>query len=206
LILQFASNTALLLVDAQLGINDLRHFGGPNGRRNNPEAENKMQALLTVWRARRQTVIFTQHDSRQRTSPLRVSAAGGAFIRGLEPRPGDVVVRKDVHNAFIGTRLELELRRRGIARLVVAGFYTNSSVESTVRMAGNMGFDTYLAHDCCATVNRVGLDNVDHDPRVMHDIAVANLHGEFCTALSANDVHRLLSQNCVDLQHALAAD
>jgi hypothetical protein len=34
----------------------------------------------------------------------------------------------------------------------------------------------------------------------MHDISVAAMHGEFCTALAATDVHRLLSQSCVDLQ------
>jgi nicotinamidase-related amidase len=200
LIQQFTSNTALVLIDPQQGVNDLRHFGGPTGRRNNPEAENKMQTLLTVWRARQQTVVFTQHDSRQRVSPLKASAASGAFMRGLEPRPGDLVIRKDVNSAFIGTKLELELRRRAITRLVVMGFYTNSSVESTVRMAGNMGFDTYLAHDCCATVNTVAPDGRDHDPRLMHDISVAAMHGEFCTALAATDVHRLLSQSCVDLQ------
>jgi nicotinamidase-related amidase len=200
LIQQFGKDTCLLVIDPQQGINDLRHWGGANGRRNNPEAENKTQTLLTVWRARQMTVMFTQHDSRQKVSPLKVSAASGAFLRGLEPRPGDVVIRKDVNSAFIGTRLEVELRRRHIARLVVVGFFTNSSVESTVRMAGNMGFDTYLAHDCCATVNQMGVDGRDHDPRLVHDISVANMHGEFCTALTAADIHRLAAQSCVDLQ------
>ena len=38
------------------------------------------------------------------------------------------------------------------------GFYTNYCIETTVRMAGNLGFDTYLVHDACAAVNTLGYD------------------------------------------------
>ena len=46
-------------------------------------------------------------------------------------------------------------------------------------MAGNMGYDTYLIPDGCATTNRIGIDGVDYDPEVVHAMTVANLHGEF---------------------------
>ena len=67
----------------------------------------------------------------------------------MEPDIDDIVVIKDVNSGFIGTSLELDLRRAGIHRLLVVGFFTNVCIETTVRMAGNMGFDTYLAHDAC---------------------------------------------------------
>jgi nicotinamidase-related amidase len=185
---QFNGNTALLLIDVQKGVNDLPHWGGPTGRRNHPDAERHLQALLAAWRARGLPVIYTQHDSRQQISPLKLSLPGGAFIEGLKPRAGELVLRKDVNSAFIGTPLELELRRRQIDRLVVAGFFTNFCVETTVRMAGNLGYDTYLAHDACATTNRIGLDGEDHSPELVHALSVASMNGEFCTALVASDL------------------
>jgi nicotinamidase-related amidase len=196
----FGKDTALLLIDVQKGVNDLLHWGGPSGRRNNPEAEDHMRGLLQAWRQRGLPVIFTQHDSRQQVSPLKLSLPGGAFIDGLQPRDDELVVRKDVNSGFIGTKLDLELRRRAITRLVVVGFFTNYCVETTVRTAGNMGFDTYLAHDCCATTNQIGVDGRDHDAQLMHDISVTSMNGEFCTAMRAADVLSLLQGPRTDLR------
>jgi nicotinamidase-related amidase len=199
LIPMFSLNTALLVIDPQKGVNDVSHWGGPTGRRNNPEAEGRIAAILAMWRAAGLPVIFTQHDSRQRVSPLKIDLPSGAFIAGLEPRPQELVIRKDVNSAFIGTHLELELRRRDIRRLVVLGFFTNYCVETTVRMAGNMGFDTYLVHDACATTNQIGVGGLDHDPQLMHEIAVTSMNGEFCTALQTADIARLIGADAKDI-------
>jgi len=184
---QFDSDTCLLLIDVQAGVNVLQHWGGENGRRNNPAAEDNMRALLTAFRAVGRTVAFTRHNSRETASPLKLSLDTGKQIDGLETNDGDIVVTKDVNSGFIGTSLEVELRRAGIQRLVVVGFFTNFCVETTVRMAGNLGFDTYLVEDACATTNRVGPDGVDHEPELVHQMAVATMHGEFCTAISVNN-------------------
>ena len=100
--------------------------------------------------------------------------------------------------AHTTVEFEIQLRRAGIDRLVVIGFFTNFCIETTVRMSGNMGFDTYLVHDCCATTNRIGIDGTDYDPEIVHNLSVANMHGEFCTAISTQDALRLLDQ---DLDH-----
>jgi len=199
MIQQFGTDSALLVIDAQEGVNDLGHWGGPTGRRNNPDAQGNLRALLGAWRNHRLPAMHTQHDSRQAVSPLKLGLPGGAFMEGLAPAGHELVIRKDVNSAFIGTRLELELRRRRITRLVVAGFFTNYCVETTVRMAGNMGFDTYLVHDCCATTNQIGIDGKDHDPEVMHDISVTSMNGEFCTALACSEALSLLAGNVENL-------
>ena len=144
-----------------------------------------MEEILTAFRAAGRRVAFTVHDSREAGSPLKLSLDTGAQLPGLEPAATDIVVVKDVNSGFIGTSLEIQLRRAGINRLVVAGFFTNICVETTVRMAGNLGFDTYLVEDACATTNRVGPDGVDHDPELVHQLSVASMHGEFCTAISS---------------------
>lgn len=204
MIKQFAKNTALVVVDAQIGVNELRHWGGPTGRRNNPACEANIAALLKAWRVRELPVAFTQHDSRQAVSPLKVGQPGGAFLEGLGPVGNELVVRKDVNSAFVGTALELELRRRNITRLVVVGYFTNFCVETTVRMAGNLGFDTYLGHDCCSTSNRIDINGVDHAPELVHDISVASMHGEFCTALTHTQILRLMEADAPELKRVQA--
>ena len=47
---RFEANTALLIIDAQVGVNILHHWGGPQGRRNNPDAEERIAYLLHAWR------------------------------------------------------------------------------------------------------------------------------------------------------------
>ena len=187
MIRKFDDTTALLLIDVQKGVNDTKYYGGESGRRNNPDAEANIVAKLAEWRKIGGQVAFTRHDSREPGSPLKLSLESGAQLPGLEPSGRDIVVTKDVNSGFIGTSLEVELRRAGIRRLVVVGFFTNVCVETTVRMAGNLGFDTYLVHDACATMNRTGLGGTDYDPDLVHAMSIASLHGEFCTAISTQD-------------------
>ncbi len=199
---QFDSSTALLLIDVQTGVDVLEHWGGPTARRNNPGAEDAMASLLHAWRGADLPVAFTRHNSREAASPLKIDLATGDQKPGFSPAPGEITVEKDVNSAFVGTSLEIDLRRIGVNRLVCCGFFTNMCVETSVRMAGNLGFDTYLAHDACATTNRVGIDGTDHDPELVHAMTVANLHGEFCTALNTSDLVSLTSANRGDLSRS----
>ena len=193
MIKQFGRETALLLIDVQVGVDVLSHWGGSNGRRNNPDAETKMSQLLAAWRNAKLQVAFTRHDSRESASPLKFSLPTGAQKPGFEPAAGEIVVEKDVNSGFIGTDLEIQLRRAKISRLAIVGFFTNFCVETTTRMAGNLGFDTYLIEDCCSTSNRIGPDGVDHNPELVHAMTVANLHGEFCTAIKFADALGLVT-------------
>ncbi|MEL6290078.1 MAG: isochorismatase family protein [Pseudomonadota bacterium] len=202
MITRFGRETALLLIDLQVGVNVLEHWGGPTGRRNNPDAEKNLSALLAGWRDAGSRVIFTQHDSREAASPLKVSLETGAWLDGLGPRGDETVIRKDVNAGFLGTDLELRLRQHGAHRLVIAGFFTNFCVETTTRIAGNLGYDTYLVPDACATTNRVGPDGTDHDPELVHALSVASMHGEFCTVLSVEDALVLLTEDAAHLKRA----
>ena len=199
MICQFDSSTALLLIDVQKGVDDTAYYGGVTGRSNNPKAKSKIKRILDAWRQTNHRVAFTRHDSIEKGSPLKLSLESGQQLEGMEIEETDIAVRKSVNSGFIGTSLELDLRRAGIQRLVVVGFFTNVCVETTVRMAGNMGFDTYLVHDACSTMNNIGLDGTDYDPQLVHDIAIAGLNGEFCTAISTEDALLLLAADAPHL-------
>lgn len=205
-IARFGDDSALILVDVQVGIDDIAHWGGPQGRRNNPEAEANCARLLAAGRAWGMSVVFTMQDSLEQASPLKVALPTGRLKEGFEPLDGDAVIVKQVNGAFFGTDLEIRLRRAGVQRLVVGGFFTNMCVETTVRTAGNLGFDVYLAHDACATTNRRGLDGVDHDAELVHALSVASMHGEFCTALATDEVLSLLDGDRQDLERVQGND
>ncbi len=201
---KFGTETALLMIDVQVGVDDLKHWGGPTGRRNNPEAERNINALLKGWRQRGLLVIYTRHDSRETASPLRSDKPGFAFKTGLEPLDAEPIVEKDVNSGYIGTDLEITLRRLGVTRIIHVGFFTNMCVESTVRMSGNMGFDAYLVEEACCCTNRVGPDGTDYAPELIHATTVASLHGEFCTNITTVDAISLLETDAAHLDRVQA--
>ncbi|MEX0338204.1 MAG: isochorismatase family protein [Arenibacterium sp.] len=199
---KFGADTALLLIDVQTGVFETSHWGGPTGRMNNPAATDHLRNLLTAFRASTRQIAFTRHNSVEPDSPLKFGLPTGAQIDGLEIAHRDILAEKSVNSGFVGTTLDRDLKAAGISRLVVAGFFTNFCVETTVRMAGNMGYDVYLAHDACATCNRIDLAGRDHDPDLVHDLAVASMHGEFCTALTTDALIGLLSSDVPHLSRA----
>jgi len=192
---KFDASTALLLIDVQKGVDDTAYYAGPTGRINNPDSKNNIRTLLSAWRTAGHKVAFTRHDSIEAESPLKLSLETGQQLDGMEILTDDIAVSKSSNSGFVGTPLELELRRAGIQRLVVAGYFTNYCVETTVRTAGNMGFDTYLVHDACGTMNNIGFDGTDYEPELVHNMSVGNMHGEFCTAIGLEDALALINND-----------
>jgi nicotinamidase-related amidase len=177
---EIADRTALLVIDVQRGFDD--PCWGP---RNNPAMESRLTELLAAWRARRRPVLHARHMSTVPGSPLRPGQRGNDFKVEAKPRPGEPVVEKNVNSCFIGTTLDEDLRRAGIAGLVLAGLTTNHCVSTTARMAGNLGYTTWVVSDACATFDRIGPDGVLYPADLVHGSALSDLHGEFATVVPA---------------------
>jgi nicotinamidase-related amidase len=175
------SNAALIIVDVQKGFDDPRW-----GRRNNPEAEANIAKLLDAWRRSRRPVFHVQHSSSLKDSPLSPSAAGHAIKEIVAPRTGEPVIRKSVNSAFIGTDLEERLRGNGIGTVVVIGLTTDHCVATTARMAGNLGFDTYVVSDATATFDREGADGKRYSAEEVHAVNLASLNQEFAKIVTTN--------------------
>lgn len=172
-------NWVLLLIDCQLGFND------PSwGHRNNPHFEMNAQAVLAHWRARGGQIIHVRHASLEPESPLRSEVPGFAFFDWAKPKENEIEIVKNVNSCFIGTDLEQVLRSKRHEKLIVLGLTTNHCVSTTVRMAGNLGFEVCLVGDACATFSRTGSNGEIFDADLLHRTALASLHGEFCKVIS----------------------
>lgn len=180
------ADAALLIVDLQKAIDDPRWAA--IGPRNNPQAEANIAALLGAWRRAGRTVVHIRHDSTNPKSTYSPDGSGHAFKPEAQPLPGERVVGKTVHSAFIGTDLDSWLRGRGIGALVIAGVITNNSVEATARTAGNLGYDTRVVSDATFTFARRDWSGRLRTAGEVHDLSLANLSGEYATIMDTASV------------------
>lgn len=180
-----SNRPALVVIDVQKAIDhpDWARYGP----RNHPAAERNIAQLLDAWRGRGFPVYHVRHDSLEPRSHYRPGQEGNQFKPEAQPLPGEPVIVKRTNSAFIGTGLEETLRQAGHNVLVVAGVITNNSVEATVRMAGNLGFETYLMEDACFTYPRPDWTGRVRTAEEVHAMSLANLHEEYCTVLTTSE-------------------
>ena len=176
---------ALLLIDVQRGFDEIEAAGTP---RNNPQALACITRLLAAFRAAKARIIHIRHASTEPNSVFRPERPGFAVKPEARENPGETVIVKNVNSAFIGTGLEAILRAANIRTLVIAGATTNHCVETTTRMAGNLGFDARLVEDACWTFDRIGPDGYVYTAAEIHRMSLANLSGEFATIVATQDI------------------
>jgi nicotinamidase-related amidase len=75
------------------------------------------------------------------------------IVDDLAGHPGDITVTKRNWGAFYGTDLDLQLRRRGITQIVLAGIATSIGVESSARAAHEHGYHVTLATDAMSDLD-----------------------------------------------------
>ena len=175
--------TALIIIDVQQGLDDPRL-----GRRNNPLAERNMARLLARWRERGRPIFHLQHMSTEPESPLRPELPGNAIKGIVAPLDAEPVIQKQVNSAFIGTDLQARLRDAGIESLVIVGLTTDHCVSSSARMAGDLGFDVTVIADATAAHEHRSYDGQRYSAEMVHEVALANLNGEFAAVLTTDQV------------------
>jgi nicotinamidase-related amidase len=151
------SSTALVLLDLQKGIFPVA--GGPHSA---VEVVRNAATLAKRFRELRATVVLVRIGwSEGFPDLLRQPVDRAPPLPGPGPLPPDwmeqpdelavaatdIQITKRQWGAFYGTELELQLRRRGIATLVLGGISTNIGVESTARTAWELGYALVLAED-----------------------------------------------------------
>jgi nicotinamidase-related amidase len=179
-----SSGAALIVIDVQRAFDQWEAAGK---RRNNPEAVERIVELLAAFRASQTPIFHIRHEGTGPNSSFLPGGAGYPVKDEAREMAGEPVLVKRVNSAFIGTDLECRLRAANIKTLVICGATTNHCVETTTRMAGNLGFDAWLVRDATWTFDRMGPDGDEHSAEQIHAMTLANLHDEFARIVSASE-------------------
>lgn len=183
--MQVNANAALLIIDMQKGIQHPKL-----GRRNNPHADQQMLRLLSVWRETRRPVIHVRHFSLEPGSVFWPEQSGVEYQADFLPLNGERELRKRVPDAFCNSPLEQWLKSESITQIVIVGVVTNNSVESTARAGGNLGFEVIVPHDGCYTFDATDFFGTARSAEDVHAMSLANLHGEYATVVSSDELLR----------------
>jgi len=139
---------ALIVIDMQRGFDDLDFWGAST----NPECETNVAALIEAWSAAGEPIVVVRHDSNGVGSPLHPENPGNALVDQVAAADASLFVSKNVNSAFYGDPdLHAWLSGQGIGELVICGIQTNMCVETTARMAGNLGYDVTVVLDATRT-------------------------------------------------------
>ena len=177
--------TALIVVDVQRAFDQWEARGQ---RRNNPQAIERIGDLIGEFRRAKAALFHIRHRSANAESPFSPSDMGYQVKDEAREQDDEPVIVKEVNSAFIGTDLEQRLRTAGIHTIVICGVTTNHCVETTTRMAGNLGFDARLVSDATWTFDRVGPDGRLHRAEDIQAMTESNVSDEFAQVVLTRDV------------------
>lgn len=179
----FDDRTVLLPIDMQTAFD-----APPWPRRWNAAVDINGLALLAAWRRAGRPIVHVRHDSVEPGSTLRPERPGNAFRPGFAPAVGEALVTKSVNAAFIGTDLDLRLRRLGATGVVVFGISTDMCVSTTTRVGANLGWPMLLVEDACDCFDLPDGKGGTIAAEAIHAAHVATLRAEFATVATTAEV------------------
>jgi ureidoacrylate peracid hydrolase len=107
---------------------------------------------------------------------------GAEIIEELKPREGDIVVKKQKHDGFIGTNLDIILRTLAAKYLFFVGIATNICVESTLRHAFSLDYFPVLISDAVSPMGS----------NITQDATILNVQSTFGWVANAEDLLRAI--------------
>ncbi len=159
------SRTALVLIDLQKGITAMPTVEPADA------IVERAASLARAFRERELPVVRV----RVAFSPdggdvlrTRVDASPPPMTRGADwaewreeigSGPHDIIITKRQWDAFFGTELDLQLRRRKMTGIVLAGISTSIGVESTARHGRELAYEIAIASDAVTDTVQAAHEN-----------------------------------------------
>ncbi|MEM0128096.1 MAG: cysteine hydrolase family protein [Thermoplasmatales archaeon] len=181
--LKVGGNSTLVVIDVQ------EAWSNPElGNRNNPNAENVISSLMANFRQTEKRLIHIRHYSKNPNSPFIPGKKTFEFKKEATPIKGELVMTKRVNSAFIGTNLEQTLKDWKSEQVFYVGLTTDHCVSTTARMSGNLGFESYVIQDACATFDRLDLAGIKIPAEEVHRVNLASINDEFAHVIDSREL------------------
>jgi ureidoacrylate peracid hydrolase len=151
------TRTAVIVVDM---VNEFFEPGGKMVLEGGTVLYAPVNALLDAAHQAHMPVFYTNQWLRpddalfkKRIPHCLIGTWGAHIVEALHRSPDDIVVPKRRYSAFFGTDLDLHLRERTIATVLVTGVVTNICVRSTVHDAFFLGYEVVVPVECVAATS-----------------------------------------------------
>lgn len=177
-------STALIIVDIQ---ND--YFPGGKMELSNPgkAAANAAKVLEWFRYNNKDNIFHIQHIASDPGLGFFLPDTEGVKLhKTVQPLEHESVIQKHFPNSFLKTELASRLIEKGVNKIVVVGMMTHMCIDATVRAAVELGFETTLIQDACATRELSYQDQVVPAEQV-HYAFVSALNGMYANVISIDE-------------------
>ncbi|MFE9877512.1 cysteine hydrolase family protein [Streptomyces sp. NPDC005784] len=117
----------------------------------NPKITDQVDRLVTLARSAGDTVVWVLHSEPGSGDVFDPALGHVRLMEELRRQDGEPLIHKTSHNAFTTTNLQQLLTERGVRELTVCGIRTEQCVETTTRLASDLGYQVTFVSDATAT-------------------------------------------------------
>lgn len=169
-------STALLIIDVQEAM-----FSYPDQKLY--DEEGVMERICSLQQKARVAgipIVYIQHTEDEEYTK---GSPTWQISHRITPREGEVIVEKPTWDAFHRTELQDELQKLGVTHLVICGMQSEFCLDTTIRRAYSMGYNSVLVSDAHSTFDNKMLSS---EVIVKHHNAL--LGGRFAQLLAESEV------------------
>jgi nicotinamidase-related amidase len=117
----------------------------------NPHIVDDVNRLIDAARGRDELVVWVLHAEPGTGGEFDPASGHVRLQDGLAAEPGEPMLTKTAHNAFTTTNLQQILVTQGIGHVVVCGIRTEQCVETTARLACDLGYEVTFVTEATVT-------------------------------------------------------
>lgn len=139
--------TALVVIDVQESFRQRETWQAAS----DPDVAAKVARLVDHARREGHLVVWVLHTEPGSGTVFDPASGHVRLMDGLAPQAGEPLLHKTAHNAFTTTNLQQILTERGVRHLITCGIRTEQCVETTTRLASDLGYAVTFVSDATAT-------------------------------------------------------
>lgn len=146
------SSTALLIIDVQEAM-----FSYPDMKLH--DEEGVMERIISLQHKARTAgtpIVYVQHTADEEYTK---DLSTWQISHRITPQKDEVIVEKPTWDAFHKTNLQEELQKLGITNLVICGMQSEFCLDTTIRRAYSLGYQSVLVQDAHSTFDNGSLSS-----------------------------------------------